>query len=81
MVIQIMKCFEPDINPDHTYAVAVTTNGPLILIATYPTAEQLETAYQDWVKYAEERGKTKPIPVEILNSDLEVRVLSDLMSD
>jgi len=73
--------FEPKINANHKFAVAVYTGcRKLVILQTYPSLEQLEAGYKDWYKYASKRGVTKPYPVEILDPSLKCRVLKNMIS-
>jgi hypothetical protein len=63
------------------FAVAVPTDGPLAIIETYPNTEQLETGYRIWKEYAEERGITRPLPIELLNLEGKCQILTNMVNN
>ena len=61
-----IKVFRLRTEEEERFAVAVPTDGPLIIIQTYHNMEQLETGYRHWHEYASKSGITKPVPIERL---------------
>jgi len=64
-----IEIFEPKTRKEERYAVGVPTGGPVAIIQTYHSLEQLEAGYTDWRKYAENKRITKPIPLERVRGD------------
>ena len=52
-----IEIFEPKTRKEERYAVGVPTGGPVAIIQTYHSLEQLEAGYTDWRKYAENKRK------------------------
>ncbi len=76
--------YKTEINPDHKYALAMFTDGPLMVFQSFPSIGQLEQGYLDSYRFAELENLTKPVPVEILSGDnksgnLEVVILRDMI--
>ena len=73
--------FEPRVKEKERYALAVPTDGPMMIIQTYHNLEQLETGYKDWKEFASKQGLTKPYPIELLDDKGNCRILKDLIED
>ena len=74
-----IEIFEPKINKEHKYAVAVPCEGRrLAMIQTFPTQEALEAGYKGWYLHAKTRGITSPVPIEILNREGKCKIIKEL---
>lgn len=76
-----LEAFKPIIRPGDKYAVAVPVEGGgVCIIGTYPSREQLENGYRDYNSYANKKGITRPVPVEIVDQKtMMVKILKDLI--
>ncbi len=72
--------FKSRTEEQENYAIAVPTNGPLMIIQTYHNIEQLEIGYKHWRNLAEQRGTTKPVPIQRIEGD-QWKILEDIISD
>ncbi len=69
---------EPKTREEERYAVGIPTDGPIAIIQTYHSLEQLEAGYADYRKYAEHRKITNPVPLERVRGDTW-KILKDMM--
>ncbi|MEK6871384.1 MAG: hypothetical protein AABX16_00605 [Nanoarchaeota archaeon] len=70
--------YKPRAEEVGNFAVAVPTNGPLMIIQEHYYIEELERGYRHWKEFAESLKITKPIPIERIEKD-KWRVLTDLI--
>jgi hypothetical protein len=71
----------PRIEEKELYAIAIPTDGPMMVIQTYHNLEQLETGYRHWKEFASKQGLTKVYPIELLDDKGNCKILENLLKD
>ncbi|MEK6915793.1 MAG: hypothetical protein AABW89_04605 [Nanoarchaeota archaeon] len=81
-----MEIFEPRRSSEKdSYALVVPAGGTFVIIETFPSLEQLETGYSQWLNYALAKEITLPLPMEFkrkLDADRNAtgRIMQDLVN-
>jgi len=71
--------FEPEVNKDCSFAVAVPAGKVVVPIQSYETRELLERGYKGWLNYATKSGITKSLPIEFLDKSGKCRILVNMV--
>ncbi len=61
-----MEMFEPHVDENDRFAVAVPARTFVVPIMSYTTEEKLLQGYRDWRAHAQKNGITLPLPIEYI---------------